>query len=65
MSKDKDPVLWAVFGGEELPRALVVARTPDGAKRLYEKRTGESRYDVHVEEVKFNKGIYTFISEIC
>lgn len=60
MSKIKKPKMWVVYGNEELPLCLVVAKTPDGAKAVYEKKSKCTRHGVHVEEIQFENQYYPF-----
>jgi len=58
MKKNK-PRVWVVIGGEELPTALVIARTAAGALYTYQSRTGDTSQLTYVEEAKFDKhGLY-------
>ncbi len=52
--------LWAVFGEEEQPVALLFAKTEFGAKKKYEAHSGRSRHGIHVEVVDFDHGYFSF-----
>jgi hypothetical protein len=60
MSKKDDSKLWLILGNEELPLGISVAKTANGAKRIYNERTGKSRDVIHVEELKFHKQFVAF-----
>jgi hypothetical protein len=60
MSDNKKPKMWVVYGEEQLPLCLVVAKTEGGAKAVYEKRTGKTRHGIHVEEIVMEKQFYPF-----
>ena len=41
--KEGESKLWLILGAEELPLGISVAKTSNGAKRIYNERTGRSR----------------------
>lgn len=53
--------MWLIFGGEETPIGIAVAKTKGGAKRIYEERTGHSRDGIYVEALRFKKQFVAFI----
>lgn len=62
-NNNKDEVtdkLWLIIGNEELPLGIVVAKTKNGATRIYSERTNRDRDSVHVEELKFKKQFVAF-----
>lgn len=52
---NKKIATWVIIGGEELPLALVRARTAEGATNVYKALTGDHCDLVHAEQAEFNK----------
>lgn len=61
MARDK---LWAIYSDEEQPIALTLAKTVGGAMKRFEDKTGRNRVEIHVEQVVFEKGFFSFLCAI-
>lgn len=60
MSTKNKNKIWVIYGEEQLPLGLAVAKTESGAKLVYEKRTDSTRDGIHVEEIAFEKQFFRF-----
>lgn len=66
MSKNKKEAyfLWAIYGEEEQPVGITRAKTMGGALKVYEDRTGLSRYGLHAQKMMFKNNCFKFVSAI-
>jgi hypothetical protein len=65
MSKNKkEACLWVIYGEEEQPVGIALAKTMGGALKVYEDRTGLSRYGLHAQKMMFKNNCFKFVSAI-